>query len=468
MSENNNKKALKSGIWYTVSNLLVRSIGFITTPIFTRLLTQAEFGSYNNYTSWLNIIIIFVTLNLESTLISARFDYKEKFDEYILSMISLSTLSGMIWLILGNMFENQIESLLGMPKVYINAMLVYSIALPTINMFQARERYYYEYKKTVVTSMLLSIGTAFLSVVLVLAMENKLTGRILGSVIPTIIMGLVFGIFFVKKGKKIQIKYWLYALPICIPYIPHLLSMTLLNSTDRIMIERWCGSEDTALYSLAYNCGALVTLLLNSLNSAYSPWLGEMLNENRTDEIRKFSKKYISSFAFMAIGMMLVAPEVLLVLGGRRYISAIYVITPVAMGCICQFLYTLFVNIEQYKKKTIGMACASVIAAIINLGLNMIFIPRIGYLAAAYTTLVGYICLLIMHMYLIYRMKLQYIYSYMFIFQIVLLCVIAMVGITFSYKNNGIRYFMIGIYAITFIVIVGKNREEIFKFLKKN
>ena len=37
MSSNNNVKALKSGIWYTAANFLTKSIGFITTPIFTRL-----------------------------------------------------------------------------------------------------------------------------------------------------------------------------------------------------------------------------------------------------------------------------------------------------------------------------------------------------------------------------------------------------------------------------------------------
>ena len=89
----NNKKALKSGVWYTASNFLVKSIGFITTPIFTRLLTREDFGLYNNYISWLASITIIVTLNLDSTLISARFDFKDNFDEYILSIFPSLSLS---------------------------------------------------------------------------------------------------------------------------------------------------------------------------------------------------------------------------------------------------------------------------------------------------------------------------------------------------------------------------------------
>ena len=54
----NDIKALKSGAWYTVANFLTRSVGLITTPIFTRLLTKSDFGAYSNYTSWLSIAII--------------------------------------------------------------------------------------------------------------------------------------------------------------------------------------------------------------------------------------------------------------------------------------------------------------------------------------------------------------------------------------------------------------------------
>lgn len=120
----NNSKAFKSGVWYTASNFLNRSIGFITTPIFTRILTKAEFGAFNNYSSWLSIITIFVTLNLESTLISARYDYEDRFDEYILSVLSLGTISATIWFAFVNVFSDRISSFLGLDISYINAMLL--------------------------------------------------------------------------------------------------------------------------------------------------------------------------------------------------------------------------------------------------------------------------------------------------------------------------------------------------------
>lgn len=464
---NNNIKALKSGVWYTISNFLVKGIVFFTTPIYTRLLTTAEFGAYNNYTSWLNILTIFVTLDLESTLISARFDFRDKFDEYILSVLSLSTLSAWIWMVCANVFNDQFGSLLSLNRPYINTMLIYLLFLPAINLFQARQRYLYEYKKSVAVSLILSVSTALASIFFVVCMSDRLTGLILGTSIPTVVIGLTLYIYFIKKGKKINFGYWKYALPICLPFIPHLLSMTFLNSTDRVMITRFCGNEDTALYSLAYNCGVIVTILLTSINKAFGPWLAEKLTENKVDEVRKFSKIYISGFIFIAIGIMLISPEVLRILGGKKYLEAKYVMTPVSMGCICQFLYTMFVNIEQLKKKTVGMAIASAIAAAVNIGLNLIFIPKLGYLAAAYTTLVGYLVLLAIHMYLVYRLKLNEAYSYKFVTLSVLVSLILMVLITISYRNNIIRYSATGLYCIVFIYLSHRYKDRLLVILTR-
>lgn len=463
---NKNIKAVKSGIWYTLSNFMVKGIIFITTPIFTRILTKREFGIYNNYASWLAIITIIVTLNLESTLISAKFDFKKQFDKYILSILSLSALSTIIWCVVINVFYVQFTKLFGLERKYMNIMLVYLFFLPAVNIFQAREQYNFRYKKTVVISMLLSISTTILSIVLVITMENKVYGRILGSVIPTVIIGLIIYLFFIKR-EKINIHYWKYALPICIPYIPHLLSMTLLNSTDRVMIDKICGSEATAIYSLAYLCGSIVTLFLTSLNSAYAPWLGEKLEDNDYKSITQFSKMYVVCFFVLGIGIMLISPEILYVLGGSQYMDAKYVLAPVSMGCVCQFLYTLYVNIEQFKKKTFGMAIASMIAAVVNMGLNYWLIPQYGYLAAAYTTLVGYIILLFIHMFLVWKMGMGQIYNNKFNLLIVAIGVFSTVLITLLYKFPVLRYMSILLYSIFLLTILVYNRGLILKFIRE-
>lgn len=459
MSVSNNIKALKSGVWYTLANFITKSIGFITTPIFARLLSHRDYGLYSNYTSWMSVFIVFATMNLSATFISARFDYEKDFDRYISSTLVLSSIVTGIWAVIINLVPDLIFSLTGIEQQYMNIMILYVLLFSAVDMFQTRERYFYGYKISVMTSLLIAILTALLSVLLVVNMENKLLGRIVGSAIPTILIGIILYISLIWRGKKVFTKYWKYALPICIPYIPHILSLSLLNSMDKMMITKICGAEENALYSVAYSCGAVITLLITSLNTAFSPWLGEKLKEKKYREIRKISKAYILLFTYLTCGILLLTPELLMFMGGKSYGEAIYVMPPVAFGCVCQFMYTMYVNVEQFTRKTLGMAVASIIAALSNFVLNSFFIPRLGYLAAAYTTLASFMILLFIHMFLVKKIGLQHIYSTKVIFFILLL----MTGYTcllhMLFLNHIIRYIMLGVYLMISTIIIVKQKH---------
>ncbi len=461
------KIIIKSGLWYTVSNFFLRGIVFITTPIFTRLLSQEEFGSFSNYSSWMSILIIIVTLSLESTLISARFEFEKRLDSYIKSILALGTLSTFVWFILVNVFMEQISDFVGIAPVYINSMFVYLLFLPAVNLFQTREQFFYRYKTSVLLSFLLSIGASVLSVVFVINFENRLDGRILGYILPTILIGMVLYVLIWRRGIRIDFSDWGYALKICVPYIPHLLSLTVLGSTDRIMITKICGEGDTALYSVAYNVAMIITMLLSALNGAFSPWLGEKLAKKEYKDIRKVSKIYICIFVYLVIGIMLLAPEVLMIMGGKAYMSAKPVMIPVILGCMCQFLYTLFVNVEQFSKKTVGMAFASMSAALLNYGLNMWLIPKFGYIAAAYTTLIGYMWLLVIHMILVRFMKMSQVYSYRFVLVIIVFMCSVSFGMRYLYNNILMRYVIICIYILFLIYAGWKNRNQVLKIIKK-
>lgn len=467
LNNNTNTKAIKSGIWFTVSNFTMKTIGFITTPIFTRLMTKGEYGDFNNIQTWMMILLYVTSLNLEGSLIRASQEHKDDIDNYTYSMFILSSISTIIWFIVINLFINSVSSLMSINRLYLNCMFVYLLFTPIVNLFQNAERFKYHYKWTVVTSLSISIGASLFSVLFVIILPNKLFGRTIGYILPTFIIGIIIFGYYQLKESKLIISYWKYALPIAIPYIPHLLSMYLLNSMDRVMIKNFCGSEVLALYSLAYTCGMLITILVNSVNSAYSPWLAEKLADKNYSAIRRFSFPYVAIFCFLSLGAVLVTPEILYVLGGPTYMDAKYVIPPVAAGCLLQFVYCMYVNIEQYEKKTIGMAFASVTAAIINFILNYLFIPRYGYIAAAYTTYIGYFVLLIMHMMFVKRLGLLHVYSNKKMFFLTIITSICIVSITIILNLTIIRYCILILYLLLLFIVVYKNKEKIKKIVKR-
>lgn len=406
-----NSQVVKSAVWYTASNLLVKALGFITVPIFTRLLTKAEFGAYNNYLSWLAVMTVVVSLSLEATIISAKRDYADDLDRYVFSMMALSVASALAWLLLANLLPGPFGDAMSLDRRYVNALFVYLLFFPVVTLFQTWERFTYRYKVTVAVSVALAVGIAALSVALTLWLPDRLDGAIGGRTLPAVLIGAGLLLWFWRRGTGVRLSYWAYALPIAAPFVPHLLSMTLLGALNRILVTRMCGEEANALYSLANNCGQIITIFVTSLNGAFSPWLGDKLTERAYGEIRRVSRPYVACFAAIAVGVSLLAPEVLLVLGGEGYLEAQYVIPPVALGCVLQFVYTMYVNVEQYERRTVGMAVASASAVVVNWALDLALIPRFGYVAAGWASAAAFAWLLAAHMWLVGRMGMLRVYD---------------------------------------------------------
>lgn len=431
---------IKAGMWFTVCNIITKGIGFFTTPIFTRLLTKAEFGDYNNFTTWMGIILFVTSLNLDASLIRARFDFADDIDRYVGSMMCLSIFSTLCWffIFLANM--SIIENILQLNSQYIYMLFMYLVFYPAIQLYQTKEKFEYKYKSTVAITLLIVISTSLLSVILVLTMNNRLAGRIMGSVIPVIVIGLIIAVIIIYRAKGVCVEYWKYAIPFTLPFIPHLLSMYLLGSMDKVMIKQLCGAKDLAIYSLAYTVGTIVTLLINSMNGAFGPWLVEQLSKQNYEIIRKISVPYVIIFVIFSIIAILVTPEILLFLGGREYAEAVRVIPQVFAGCLMQFIYTMYVNVEQFEKKTVGMAFASVFAALFNYITNDIFLQKFGYVAASYTTFFSYLLLMLLHILLVQKIIKKDIYNTKIILTIGIIGSLILIYSNIILDNFALRY----------------------------
>lgn len=457
----------KAGAWYTISSFMLYGISFITTPIFTRILSLEQFGSYNNFIAWFSILTTISTFNLHGSIIRARFDYKEDFDNYLSSILTFGSILTLICYLVVLSFMDQFTKLFSMEPLYIHITFISIIVSPAINIFQTKERIFYKYKLSVFISSISALGIVVTSLILVNLLHDKLLGRVIGQIAPTFILSIVLYIYIILQGKKINVKYWKYAFIICLPYLPHLLSNNLLGSVDRVMINNLSGPDDAALYSLAYTVGSIAVILLTSMNTAFSPWLGDKLNTKDYRSIQKTTRPYFLIFTLPVLGILLIAPEILYVLGGESYVSAKYVIPPVIVGCIFQFAYTMYVNIEQYEKKTWGVAMGTVTAAVINIVLNIIFLPIYGYMAAAYSTLFGYMCLFLIHFLLVKKMKMDKVYDSKFIFLTLFASLVFMIFSVLIYNSTAIRYLITLIYLTIIVVLFIKNRKAIFNIVSK-
>lgn len=461
----------KAGLWYTVCNFCFRGMAFITTPFFSRLMSKSELGTFSNYSSWITILIVVTSFDLSQSIIRSKLDYEDDIDSYISSILALSTIWTALVYGITCIFMPTASRLLSIEPKYVHIMFLYLFASPAYLMLVTKHRAFYKYKLFVALTGITTVTGTLFSLLLVFLMQDKLAGRIIGYYTPYIVIGAVVYIYIFIRSRSIKISYWKEACSIMLPLVPHVLSLYLLSSSDKIIITRLCGAEYTAIYSIAYSAYHIVTILFDSMNKAWAPWLLDSLHNKNYKQIMAVSKKYIGAFIILIVGVFMLVPEIILVLGGRGYLGAVYCLPPLIASCVFQLIYTMYVNIEFYEKKTFGVSIATIIATVINIILNFIFIPMSSpgnsYVIAAYTTLTGYIVLFVLHYCIVKRMKMDFVYDIKFIF-VVLVITLAVSGIMNAlYSATVIRYVLIVAYCGAVVFFGCRHKEEILEIFGK-
>ena len=378
---------------YTVCSILQQGVSFITLPLFTRLLTTEEYGQYSVYSSWAAIITIFITLNLPyGSFMTAMVKYREERDKYIASIQGIFLLLGAVFLAIYLPFQELWNKLFDLPSAIILIMIAEVIANAALLCWTGRKRYEYKYVSVIIVTLVVSVLAPVTAYAFVVNSGQKGLARIIGYAMINILFGGYIFLYNFAKGKTVYSKeFWKYALSFNVPLLVYYLSQVAFNQTDRIMINHYCGTDKVAVYGVAYSLGMLLTFVLNAINNSYVPWFYEKIAAGKQRENKKMACYIAILMAFMLLGVVSLAPEIILILAGKDYGEAVWIVPPIAMSVLLLFYAQLFINVEFYYEEKKLLIYASVGAAVVNILLNIILIPNISYIAAGYTTMVSYI-----------------------------------------------------------------------------
>ena len=467
--KNTNIRTIKAATWYTISNFISKCMLYLFTPLYTRVLTEVQYGLYNNYLSWQSILVALLAWDMASTVAIAYVDHKEpkEFHRYISTVTFLSLSIPAAFGVAMLLFYRQFTVLFGIEPIYLVLMIINICTTSALQIFQAEQRSKVQYKLSSALTLANSFGNMLLTLLFVWLLPDKLFAVILGGLSVTTVINIAICVYVFSRGFSVRKEHVRYALQLALPLVPHVVSASLLSSANKILITKLCGSADTAFYSVVNTCAMVVTLFVTSVNGAWVPWFFSRVEEKDYRAIRKVSRLTIPLISVVALAVCLIGPEVVLIMGGRNYAEAVYMMPPMIFGCVIRYVYTLYVNIEFYNKKTGGISVATAITAAVNIGLNYVMIRMFGYKAAAYTTMISDIVLLTIHMFIVKRQGMWHIFDNKQ--NIILLAgagVLCML-ILLVYPLPMVRYGVIAVAVFTVIVAAIKFRKEIKNLLLK-
>jgi len=210
-----------------------------------------------------------------------------------------------------------------------------------------------------------------------------------------------------------------------------------------------------------------MTLFNTALMQTISPWMYKKIKDKNGREIAPIAYITLILIATVNLLLILLAPEAVALFAPKAYHEAIWVIPPVAMSVYFMYAYDLFAKFAFYYEKTKMIMIASVSGALLNIGLNYIFIKMFGYVAAGYTTLICFMVYSIAHY--IFMRKVcreccdgEFPYETRKIYLITVPFLIAGFVFMATYNYPVIRYGLVGV-AVVVAVIMRKKIIEIIK-----
>lgn len=185
------------------------------------------------------------------------------------------------------------------------------------------------------------------------------------------------------------------------PLVVSNLGAWILSLSDRYIIELFRDSSEVGVYSLSYNLADKSVMLLATLFVMASGPMGMTIWETRGEQeskrfVAEVTRLYLLMSVPLVVGLSVLSRLVVGVMAGDEYAGG-YRIMPFVLAGV------LLVGMEQryhagllYNKRTQWITVSTIAAGLLNVVLNLLFVPRYGYFAAAITTLASYVAMLLL------------------------------------------------------------------------
>lgn len=377
---------------YFSGNLAAKALGLVSIPIMTRLLSTQDYGSYQVFSSYVGIMTVLLTLNFHGSVARYYWDEPADFDAFVgtslWGSLFLLGISSSILLFA----PAQVAQLLGMPEgllFYLLPLVILSVVYAVYNQICIATKQSARATQFSLFKTYIGFGVGVLLVYII--PSSTYLGIIWGQLGAGIFFFL-YAMFWLHSQIRWapKLSHLRFLAAYSIPLVPYTLSNIILGQFDRIMINNTVGASEAGVYSLAYNIGLIMSIITSSFQAAVAPDWFRLMKEEAYLRVDALVSRIFKFTLAAALGLILFSQELLVVLADIRFHAALPIIPVVVIGYVFDAMFKFYGRNISYTNKMIYMTLIGVLASSVNVGLNMLFIARYGYIAAAYTTVIAF------------------------------------------------------------------------------
>lgn len=452
------KSLIKNTLILILGTTLPKVMTFITIPLYTFFLTKMEYGAYDLILTLSTLLIPLLTLQLHSAIFRYLLDadtneqQKKVISTSFVVIIGIIFLFLLIWIMLPIKYSMDVKIFI---YLYFVLNLIYQVLLEIVRGLGLKKNYTLAAILNAGLIGITSIGFLYL-------ISNKM-----GAALLSLDVAFLFTILYLIKITKlwkylslnsVNIQLLKEMLSYSIPLVPNSLSWWIMNVSDRFIITYFMGFEWNAIYAIANKIPSIYSLLYNGFNLAWQE--SAILS---SDDREKYYQNTFDTLCDILFGGLLllisVLPFIFKILVIGDYGDAYYQMPILCVSLLFSSLSAFFGGIYIAHKQSKKIGVTSLIAAVINFAVNILFIENVGLFAASLSTLISF---LILTLYRYYDISKTYILRYdvrkFFIF------VFSLIIVIFNYYFLNYLLLIIGVIA-SMIIFMIFNKEYLIKII---
>ncbi len=391
----------RGSLLITAANLIPRAGAFLLLPIYARFLTPAEYGTVSLAGSAALLLAITYRLGLDAALLRLHHDVddRERRDLYgtvaIISLAAVMALTLVVLLALPLLLTPSALAAIG-------PVVVLALAIGGTNVFQYVPSVWYRASdqpgRLFVLSLVAFAATAGVTVLLVVVVRLGAIGSLAGQLAGAAVMA-VAAFVILAGGRPWRPRRDLArrAVDFGLPLLPHSAAGWLLNVSDRWILGLLLGlaAADAlaaiGIYSFGYQLGYAIGLAAISFNAAWLPFLYQLSDAPLAPRIlREATTLVVAGFGAAAAVLAIIAPDLVGLIAPPAWAAAADVTSVVAFASALNAAGLMLASGLYVARRTRIVPLLAFGAVAANLGVNLVLIPRIGIMGAAWATLVAY------------------------------------------------------------------------------
>lgn len=438
----------------SIGTFLPKLTAFVTLPIVTAGLTKTEYGTYDLIVTVVSLLLPVVTLQIQAAAFRFLVDCRESLEETKSIITTIYFFAIPVTLLSVLVFYCCLGRLATITRILISLFALVDILMLITQQIVRGLSYNKLYSASAVIQSLVNM----LLVIWTIRYKSLgLNGALLSITVATA-LGMVYLWVRSKIWDYISINYYSKKMLVALlsyswPMIPNALSLWVLSISDRVVLSAFVGLETVAVYSAANKIPQLFTSVLGTFVLAWQENASLSLKEGDVDNYYSYIFDKIFGIFVGSMSLLIAATPILFKLLIRGDYSDSYPQMPfLFMGLFFSTISSFMGGIYVAHKRTKSVGITTMIAAGINLLIDLVLVKYIGIYAASISTLASYAFLAL------YRMidvrHFQYIeYKYTKI----IMCLVALIGMCIICQKNTAQLNIINlIFGVTLALCLNK------------